>query len=274
MDFALGPNQGTGVPAVEGSNGLSWDIVAFNVSVPIGGAFSGILPGWGTGKLEAAITGLATKSERLTGVEPGLPGDLPLSRTQITMAESSLKDVTELVNSGGNLDVNFPADESGLNYTIFAIYLIHSDYRAQDGPEDLGGPQTSPQSFLQNGSWAVDHFSAAGARTTTSFWEQNILVNGTRELLMDVGRHGWEDSVEIEANVFWTQNFSSIFATDHGYSIAKWLPILFHRNGHAKQSNPLTWWVTDAPDSGNSIIADYRETVFSSTCLFVCMTEM
>lgn len=268
MDFAIGPNQGTGVPAIEGSDGLSWDLVAFNVSVPIGGTFSDTLPGWGTGRLEAAITGLATKSERLSGVEPGLPGDLPLTRTQITLAESSLRDVTDQVDPDGNLSIDFPPGESGLNYTIFAVYLIHSDYRAQDGPEDLGGPQTSPQSFVQNGSWAVDHFSATGARTTTSFWEQYILSNGTRELLMDVGNYGWEDSVEIEANVYWTQNLSEIFAADHGYSVAKWLPTLFHRNGHYKQSNPSVWWVTDAPDNGISVIANYRETVSQFNLLF------
>lgn len=267
MDFSLGPNQGTGVPAIEGSDGLSWDIVAFNISVPIGGTFSGILPAWGTGHLEAAVTGLATKSERVTGVQPGLPGDLSLSRTQVTLAESSLQDVTEQVGSDGSLSVTFPSNTTGLNYNIFAIYLIHSDFRAQDGPSDLGGPQTSPQSFLQNGSWAADHFSAAGARTTTSFWEQYILNNGTRELLMDVGNYGWEDSVEIEANVFWTQNLSSLFTADHGYSISKWLPILFHRNGHAKQSNPSTWWIIDAADSGNAVIADYRETVSRSAHL-------
>ncbi len=51
MDFAIGPNQGTGVPAPEGSDGLSWDLVAFNVSVPTGGSFDGVLPGWGTGTL-------------------------------------------------------------------------------------------------------------------------------------------------------------------------------------------------------------------------------
>lgn len=78
---------------------------------------------------------------------------------------------------------------------------------------------------------------------------------------MDVGNYGWEDSVEIEANVYWTQNMSSLFQADHGYSISKWLPILFHRNGHAKQSNPPVWWVTDEPDNGNSHIADYRKTV-------------
>lgn len=184
-----------------------------------------------------------------------------MNRTQITLSEASLTDVTKKVDASGHLSVTFDSDASGINNTIFAVYLIHSDFRAQDGPEDLGGPQTSAHSFVQNGSWAADHFSALGAETITKYWEQYILINGTRELLMDVGNYGWEDSVEIEANVFWTQNFSRLFEVDHGYSINKWLPTLFHRNGHAKESNPPIWWVTDAPDSGESRRADYRETV-------------
>ncbi|KAL9109497.1 MAG: hypothetical protein Q9227_005832 [Pyrenula ochraceoflavens] len=261
MDFAFGPNQGTGVPAEEGSDGLMWDIAAFNVSVPIGGSFNGRLPGWGTGSLEAAVTGLATSTQTVTGVDPGLPGDLSLSRTQITLAGSSLQDVTDQVGSDGSFSVTFDANATGLNHMIFAIYLVHSDFRAQDGPEDLGGPQTAPQTLPQNGSWAVDHFSALGARTMTNFWEQSILTNGVRELVGSVGSYSWEDSVEIEANVYWTKNFSNLFSADHDYSISKWLPILFHRNGHAKQSNPSVWFVTDEPDSGDSHIADYRATL-------------
>ncbi|KAK5033113.1 hypothetical protein LTR13_007078 [Exophiala sideris] len=261
MDFAIGPNQGTGVPAPEGSDGLMWDLVAFNVSVPIGGSFDGILPGWGTGKLEAAITALAINSSYQTGLGPSLPGDIPMNRTQITLSEASLTDVTDQVDANGRLSVTFNASASGINNTIFAVYLIHSDYRAQDGPEDLGGPQTPAQSFIQNGSWAADHFSALGARTIANYWEQYILVNGTKELLMDVGNYGWEDSVEIDANVYWTQNFSSLFQADHGYSLNKWLPILFSENGHAKESNPPIWWITDAPDNGEGRRADYRETL-------------
>lgn len=268
MDFAMGPNQGTGVPAHIDSDGLMWDLAAFNISVPVGGTFSGTLPGWGTGTLEAAITGLEIKSEQATSAAPGLPGDVSASRTQKTLSAKSLQDITKKVDKNGHLEVHFDSSEAGLNYSIFAIYLIHSDFRAQDGPKDIGGPQTEPKSLSQNGSWAVDHFSALGADTTTSFWEKYILQNGTRELLMEVGNYGWEDSVEIDANVYWTKDMLQLFQDDHGYSIAKWLPILFHRNGHAKSSNPPVWWITDEVDSGNSHIADFRNTVS-----YICMSN-
>jgi hypothetical protein len=257
----MGPNQGTGVPADVNSDGLMWDLVLFDVSVPVGGSFNGTLPGWGTGTLEAAVTGLAIKSEFATSAAPSLPGDSAESRTQVTLAASSLQDITDKVDKNGHLEVQFDSTETGLNYTIFAIYLIHSDYRAQDGPKDIGGPQTAAETLAQNGSWAVDHFSALGAETTTSFWEKYILQNGTRELLMEVGNYGWEDSVEITGNIYWTKDMLKYFQADHGYSASKWLPTLFHRDGLGANSNPSVWWITDEPDSGVSHIADFRKTV-------------
>ncbi|KAF2205690.1 hypothetical protein GQ43DRAFT_477176 [Delitschia confertaspora ATCC 74209] len=262
MDFALGPNQGTGVPAPADDEGLMWDIVAYNLSVPIGGSFNSVLPGWGVGTLEAAIAGTVLSSAKRTVKDPpgGLPGDVPLARTEYTLSASSLTDVTDQVDKSGKLKFNFSSfNGTGTNHVIFTIYLVHSHYHAQAGPTNIKGPQSKPQSYLQNGSWAVDHFSALGARTLTKFWEDYLLTNGTRELVREVGNYAWEDSVEIEANVYWTKNFSNIFLEKNGYSVKKWLPLLFHRNGKYKQSNPGVWWITDE-GGGSEYIADYRST--------------
>ena len=234
----------------------------------LGGSFDGILPGWGTGTLVAAVTGIAINStivQRLDqlAADPGsLHGDLSLNRTQVTLSAASLTDVTAQVSENGHVTVDFSGtNATGIEHTIFAVYLFHTSYRAQDGPLDLGGPQTASASWLQNGSWSVDHFSRLGAKTITDFWDRYILANGTKDALKDIGNYAWEDSVEIEANVFWTQNLSNNFQADHGYSIKKWLPILFHRNGHYENANPSVWYVTDEADSGNGHIADYRATL-------------
>lgn len=266
MDFAMGPNQGTGVPAPIDSEGQMWDLSAFNLSIPIGGSFDGVLPGWGLGTLQAAVSGSVLGVENVTSQDPssGLPGDRALNRTQYTLSADSLTDVTGQVDGSGRLHLDFSRlniSTTAENHIIFAIYLYKSHYRAQQGPLEIKGQQSVPQSYIGNGSWAVDHFSALGARVMTKFWEEHILNNGTKNLLQDVGNYAWEDSVEIEANVYWTQNLSSIFEEQHHYSINKWLPILFHRNGKYKQSNPGVWWVTDEPGKGNSHVADYRATV-------------
>ncbi|KAL9067682.1 MAG: hypothetical protein Q9157_006735 [Trypethelium eluteriae] len=273
----MGPNQGQGVPSPEDSEGLAWDLYSYNISVPLGESYSNILPGWGIGKLQAVVGGRIVSSFNITvpptasfggtaelnatGTYPSLPGDTPANRTQVTLAANSLQDLTAHVGSDGRLSYTCLQNSTGSGCTLFVIYLIHSDYRAQQDPEFLGGPQTAPQSWLQNGSWAVDHFSALGAQIITNFWEQFVLTNGTRELLMSVGNYGWEDSIEIRENLFWTENYTTIFQIEHGYDITKYLPILFHQNNVGFGSAPPVWWVTDEPDFGNSHIADYRETL-------------
>lgn len=266
MDFAMGPNQGTGVPAPIDTEGLMWDISAFNITVPIRGSFDGVLPGWGLGELQAAVSGTVIGVENVTSNDPsgGLPGDRALNRTQYTLSAESLTDITNQIDSSGRLHLDFASanvSTTAQNHIIFAVYLYKSHFRAQQGPLEVKGPQTAPRSYINNGSWAVDHFSSLGARVMTKFWEEHILNNGTKELLQEVGNYGWEDSVEIEANVYWTKNLPSIFEEQHHYSINKWLPLLFHRNGKYKQSNPGVWWVTDEPSGGLTHIADYRATL-------------
>jgi hypothetical protein len=103
MDFAMGPNQGTGVPANIDSDGLMWDLVIFNATVPIGSSFDAILPGWGTGTLEAAVTGLVINSTAADSITTGLLGDYAENRTQYTLATDSLMDVTNQSRQDGHL---------------------------------------------------------------------------------------------------------------------------------------------------------------------------
>ncbi|KAI9740347.1 MAG: hypothetical protein M1834_004926 [Cirrosporium novae-zelandiae] len=272
MDFALGPNQGQGVPAPQNSDGLVWELAAFNVSVPVGSSFNGTLPGWEqiyNSTLHAVVTGLVVDAVNTSGISPSLPIAEDYNRTQYTLAADSLEDVTSQVSSDGRISLQFPSNAVGLEYNVFAIYLDHNQYRAQQNPEFMLGPHTTPETWLQNGSWAVDHFSIAGAQTITDFWEQYLLVNGTKELLMSVGNFAWEDSIEIRSNLHWTKDFSDTFEEAHGYDLTKWLPILFHQNKLGFVGEPTDWWITDEHDTGNSHVGDYRETLGELYGLYV-----
>ncbi|KAH8674181.1 secreted protein [Xylariales sp. PMI_506] len=259
MDFAMGPNQGQGVPADPEDEGLMWDLNPYSVFVPLSGSFNGTVPGWGTGELQAVVTGLITESANLSTAAPSLPNDSVESRLQHTLSTESLQDVTQNVTQDGQLQIVFPDGQDGLENVVFAVYLVRSGVQNQLPPQDLLGPQTAPQSFVQNGSWIVDHFSAAGANVMTNFWENYILVDGTKELLMQVAEYGWEDSIEINPNIYWTPGLPQAFEERRGYSINKWYPVLFHQNSILEHFT--TWFVTDEPDSGNSHIADYRTTL-------------
>lgn len=271
MDFALGPNQGQGVPAIAGSEGLQWDTRINVTTIPIGGSFNGILPEWGTGTLQAAVIGLVTSASNVSGLAPSLPNESETTkgyRIQNVLATDSLVDVTDRVDKNGHLSITVPNNATGLHCIIFTLYLVPSYLTAQVSPLVLQGPQTRPQSFRENGSWIVDHFSALGAQTTIDYWETYLLDNDTLALLESVGHYAWEDSLEIipAGPFYWTKNLQQRFLETRGYSINKWLPILTHQNqfvnviAAAADGTPV-WYITDEADSGNSHIADYRETV-------------
>jgi hypothetical protein len=160
VDMALGPNQGAGVPAPFDSDGLLWDLNFFDVSVPLGGSVAGVLPGWNSGPLVAASTGLV-----LNMANPSSGG------STITLSQNSLTDITHLVDSNGNVNVSFASQQEGLENRIFATYLKHEHYPEVQRQDTLvtDVPQSPITTWEQNGSYVVDHFSALGAQTTISF---------------------------------------------------------------------------------------------------------
>ncbi|THW43029.1 hypothetical protein D6D22_04627 [Aureobasidium pullulans] len=264
IDLALGPNQGAGVPAPYNSDGIQWDLQPFNVTVPIGGNFNDLLPGWGTGPLVSASIGLLTKTTNET------------TAIYKTLSQQSMVDVTNKVNTAGRLTYQFPAGSAGESYVVFAYYLVHTGFMEQRSPLSVipGVPQSPVTSYVQNGSWVVDHFSTKGAKLVTDFWEQHLL-NGsdTSQLLKQVGNYVWEDSQEYPANILWTPGLASSFQTSHGYSVNKYLPILLAGNSGFSTSFGSSvipiYYVTDEIDSGASYVADYRQTLTNLNAQFL-----
>ena len=116
--------------------------------------------------------------------------------------------------------------------------------------------------IFENGSFVVDHFSARGAQTTIDFWETYMLTNGVKELLMEVGHCGWEDSIEIISNTSWSPNFPAMFEQKFGYSLLKYLPLVQWENnnlGLLSSSDPGSYdCVLNTPDGGIGYLNDFR----------------
>lgn len=275
MDFALGPNQGSGVPAEPNDEGVMWNLQPFNISVPLGGSYNGTLPGWGTGEFVSASTALVLDE---TPVQlQAAPAFLSqnYSGSRFTLAFDSLADVTDQVGEDGTVSLSFPSSANGTEYHLFAYYQNHTIGLAQQSPLYLNTtvPQSPVTSFLQNGSRFNDHFSERGAQLIIDFWEKYLLdYNNTRELIQEVGNYGWEDSMEFGNSilVWWTKGLIESFERSRGYSIRKYLPLIFYPN--AQSDAPLAsphWYQTDENDKGQAHVDDYRQTVsekLTSTC--------
>lgn len=164
---------------------------------------------------------------------------ISLSYVSAVISSSSLQDITSLVGPDGRISFRLPKG-NGQNYTLVAYYLFHSQFREVETPEKIyGAPQSPVVSFVPNGSWVVDHFSAKGAQITIDFWE-NYLINGsnTKQLLRQVGNYVWEDSMGFGVGIYvlWTPQLPSRFLANRGYTIGKYMPLIYtssHGNGFA-----------------------------------------
>lgn len=186
IDLAMGPNQGAGIPSVLNASGLQWDLQPFNKTVPFGGKFNEVIPGWNTEHLVSASTGLVKSSTNVS------------STLTHKLSAESLEDVIHMVSSTGHLNISFSSHTAGEHYVVFTYYLIHTQYREEPTPELVtSGPgvtQSPVTSYVQNGSFVVDHFSAEGAEAVAAFWNDHLLDGTSSPLIKEVGNYIWEDS--------------------------------------------------------------------------------
>lgn len=102
----------------------------------------------------------------------------------LVIDETSLTDITDQVSENGHLSLLFPGHIGGVGHRIFAYYQKRTLH------QNLRFTNNSTGTIWDNGSYAVDHYSARGAQTVIDFWEKHILIDGIKELLMEVGNCG------------------------------------------------------------------------------------
>ncbi|OJJ85351.1 uncharacterized protein ASPGLDRAFT_1516059 [Aspergillus glaucus CBS 516.65] len=253
FDFGLGPNQGQGVPAVTTDEGLHWDLAPFNASVPANGSYNDIIPGWGTGELVALVSAEVLSSSIIQNPASATFSTPSTNSTRLVLRSDSLTDQTNKVHDGiVNLRFNATGD-----YRLFAYYQY------QDLAKNLDIQTNTTGTIFDNGSYTVDHFSARGAQTTIDFWEKHILNDTeTKELLSEVGKYAWEDSLEIKSNISWSPSLPQHFREANGYDLQKYLPLVQFGNNNpgVQPSYPGDLaCVLDSEDSGKGFVNDYRE---------------
>ncbi|KAL2861838.1 hypothetical protein BJX68DRAFT_273929 [Aspergillus pseudodeflectus] len=232
MDFAIGPNQGQGVPAHVTDDGLQWDLAPFTSKINESGCFAGVIPGWGTGQLVAFTSALVVSSVSETFQTQDQFDMVNVTYKTYRLRDKTLRDQTSHVFKNGTTYLCFPAAPKGTYYRVFSFFqtkTLHKNVQFKANGE-------MSNSIFQNGSFAVDHFSARGAETVVRFWEENILTNGVKDLLIKVGNYAWEDSLEILANISWSRDFPARYEKKFGHSIKPYLPLLtFRQNNLALQ---------------------------------------
>ncbi|KAK8118432.1 uncharacterized protein PG998_003058 [Apiospora kogelbergensis] len=97
---------------------------------------------------------------------------IPVS--QIVLNEASILDLTPQVADGR---LSWMAPAGNATWKLIAVYEKYTNQRSC-------AAATGATDVIANGSWIVDHFSAAGAKKITDFWDTTLLDTEEMKLLV------------------------------------------------------------------------------------------
>ena len=268
LDFAIGPATGSGVPAIPRTEGLAMELVygskTINASEKVGilpqpvlqfnhGFLNGWVhepEDWGPSELVAVVAAeVKERRQRSGGGKASL----------VVLNEDSVVDITNSTKNG-RVEWEVPSSSrvSGKQWVVMAFYQRFSNERTCK-------TNGRPSSWIGNGSWVVDHFSAVGAKKATDFWDQNIFNDAEIDrLTRQVGMYSWEDSMEMMSPLWWTPDFLSRFKEARGYSATVYLPVFFQArnlwNGYGEPYD-TSYMFDGQPADGGKYAEDYRLTL-------------
>ncbi|KAF2136702.1 uncharacterized protein K452DRAFT_127448 [Aplosporella prunicola CBS 121167] len=266
MDFSQGANQGQGTPAVPGTEGLAVELDYVNVTLAGGDTFDGALPLSKQPPVQVTSFMHALEEFGEQTLLSVVAAEVVNQSTTLTSSDSygatidliTVGDIVDLTDSvGANNSLTWTAPAGGTSWRVFAFYERYTNQRSVS-------PGLNATDYIQNGSWTVDHFSAAGGKKLTDFFDEHVIPDEeTRELLAKVGKYAWEDSLEMETSLWWTPGFQDKFEQNRGYSIRECLPLLMQPSNYWVQSM-MPW--TETFVSANSTFTencneDYRITL-------------
>ncbi|KAH7176035.1 hypothetical protein EDB81DRAFT_897022, partial [Dactylonectria macrodidyma] len=259
FDFAIGANQGQGVPAKPESVGLSLELAYANVTVEPGQAFNGTLP-QSTQPHDPALAFFMHSLEEFG--QQNLSAVLAVETIDDPTSTAGVVTIGRVIDLSNEVDfksryLSWTPPDDKQKWRLMAWYQRYTNQRAID-------PAPNATNIIQNGSWVLDHFSAAGAERLTSFFDDYLVPEEEdKALLSRVGNYAWQDSMEMQSALWWTHGFSEQFHALRGYDIRPCLPFLIRRDTFwAAQTLPYG----ESFESQNSTIAercndDYRITL-------------
>ncbi|GGQ30268.1 hypothetical protein BKA00_002818 [Actinomadura coerulea] len=214
VDLTIGPAWPAAVPTITPDDEAAVQELAYGTVAVAGGAtHDGPVPepvtapeGGVTKRHLVAVHAVRTAAANSTRKETGLD---PASFTDLT-AEAAGERITWTAPEGGD-------------------WLLFAYWRRGSGQRPESGPHSSPDSFV------VDHFSRAGTRAVTAFWEARLLTRDIRRLVKRAGGTLFEDSIELEtAALNWTPDLPAEFRRRRGYDLMPYLPVIVRLKENTK----------------------------------------
>ncbi|MFF6955074.1 glycosyl hydrolase [Streptomyces sp. NPDC008317] len=207
VDLTAGPAWPTAVPTITPDSPAAVQELAYGVAALAAGArYEGPVPApvVAADPAAAKATLLAVQAVRVDTANS--------TRKETGLDPATLVDLTRTVTNGA---VTWTAPDDGGSWLLFAHWLRGT------GQTPEAGPHTAPTAYV------VDHFSPAGTRAITDFWESDLLTRPVRRLIARAGGALFEDSIELESRaLLWTPALPAEFARRRGYDLLPYLPAL------------------------------------------------
>jgi len=243
LDFTIGPGWPMVSPAVGGDrHELAMHELAYGTRRLAGGeTFDDAVPppDGRRGEHEALV---AVTAARLAGAE----GERPL-----LLDPASLLDLSAEVTDGR---IAWTAPAEG-EWILFAYWSRPTPQRTIAGVTTGDAP-------------VVDHFSEAAVKAATDFIDEHVLPHELDELLGVAAGDIFEDSLELDADHFWTAALLDEFRARRGYDLTPYLPVTFVEDLHHFVAGGIRGITPESPSdfdfpdgSGRRVRHDYYRTL-------------
>ncbi|MEV5751541.1 glycosyl hydrolase [Actinoallomurus sp. NPDC052308] len=212
IDLTIGPSWPAAVPTITPDDTAAVKELAYgSATVAAGATYDGPVPP------PARAAASTAKVQKLFLVQAARVNTANSTRKETGLDLASVQDLTGKVTDG-RLSWTAPSDGSW-------VIISHWERGSAQTPES--GPHTVPAAYV------VDHFSAAGTKAVTDYWEEHILTRSVRKLIKKAGATLFEDSIEIETKaLMWTPDLPREFERRKGYSVLPYLPAITQDNGN------------------------------------------
>ncbi|MGH1565785.1 glycosyl hydrolase [Mumia sp. DW29H23] len=204
LDLTAGPSWPAAVPGLVPDDDAAIKELAHGlVTLNAGQTYDDVVP--------APVVAAEDHVEKTTLIAVQAVRLVTPSTRESVLEQASLVDLTAQVEDG-RITWTAPAD---------GTWLLFSYWERGSGQLPEAGPHSSPEAFV------VDHFSAAGTKAVTDFWDDHILDRELRRLIKRAGHTFFEDSLEIETGAtIWTPGMLEAFRKRNGYDLTPFLPVV------------------------------------------------
>ncbi|WP_406369089.1 glycosyl hydrolase [Streptomyces sp. NBC_00647] len=206
LDLTLGPSWPVAVPGVTPDDEVAAQELAYGrLALAAGASYQGPVPA-AVHEPESGVT-----RQTLVGVQAARVDTANSTRKETGLDLDSVRDLGTFVTDG-TLSWTAPTDGD---------WVVISYWQRGSAQQPESGPHSSPAAYV------VDHFSAAGTKAVTEYWDHAILSSSLRQLLRTAGGAFFEDSVELETDgLVWTSRLPEAFEKHTGRPLLPCLPAL------------------------------------------------